>query len=59
MSPALLATLAQLNALRSRHPRVAVAVLARNARNAPVADASEVVLRGWYLYLISEIRSAV
>ena len=59
MSNALLATLAQLTALRAKHPKVAVSVLARNARNAPVADASETVLRGWYLYLISEIRSAI
>ena len=57
MSPALLASLANLANLEAKHPAVALAVRVSNAHLAPRANASEEVVKGWVKFLTLEIRN--
>lgn len=58
MTPATAAIKSQFLALAEKHPAAARKVLAENHRNAPKATAEDNILKGWFLYLISEIRHA-
>ena len=57
MSPALLASLANLANLEAKHPRIALAVRVSNAHLAPRANASEEAVKGWVKFLTLEIRN--
>lgn len=56
MSPSVIEIRNQFLALAEKHPQKAIAVLAENAGYAPKANAEDKVQKGWFLFLISELR---
>jgi hypothetical protein len=59
MSPSTQAIVNQFNALAEKHPEEARMVRFRNHLLAPRMDASDGVIKGFWLMMVTELRQAV